>query len=235
MWNSLAFVQGVASWAFVVGIVAGTVALAAGAVTTVASNRIADLSERIRKSETEAANVRIAEANARALEATARAEEARADAAKVSERLKESEKVRSLSREKAEALRGLLTSDLFQKDPKPRLRVASVSDAEAQMYAMEFLTLFKSCGVNIYPTPDGTLPNKCTQVAPSWTGLAMQVRSFEVSEAMQPFAHFEQLMDDIGLPLTVCVGGNLKPNEAVLNILRKPPPAEDDSLHVQEG
>lgn len=78
---------------------------------------------------------------------------------------KEKERPRQLKNEHKEALTHLLKSPLFQTEPKPALRVGSVKDAEALMYAMNFQRLFEACAVNIYPT-DGGLPNEVAQVTP---------------------------------------------------------------------
>lgn len=222
------------------------VALAATVGTIWASAVIGNYSN-IRQAETEvavanassasrAADARAAEATLRAAEANERAaklenetvnlhkqaEEAKAETAKVNERLKKMQEIRRLPKDKAEALAPLLKSDFFQNEPKPILRIASVADAEAQMYAMDFLTLFKSCRVNIYPTPQARYPNECVQLEPSLTGLILSVQSLEPSIAMQPFARFQILMNQLGLETTTDIDPGLRENEAILSILKKP-------------
>jgi hypothetical protein len=127
--------------------------------------------------------------------------------------------LRRLSKETADALVPLLKSKLFQTDPKPVLRVGSVADAEAQMYAMDFQRLFESCGVNIYPT-NGGLPNEIVQLEPNADGLIMSVKS--ISRPTEAHAQFQRLMHSLGLPLRVEEVMALRDNEAVLIVLRKP-------------
>lgn len=183
-----------------------------------------------------AADARAAEATLRAAEANERAaklenetinlkkqaEEAKAETAKVNERLQKMQEIRRLPKDKAAALTPLLKSDFFQKDPKPTLRVSAAADVEAQMYAMDFLDLFRSCGVYVYPTPQGTLPGECVQFEPSLTGLTLSVKSLDVSPAMQPHARFQRLMHELGMETTLEIDPQLRENEAVLYVLKKP-------------
>jgi hypothetical protein len=167
------------------------------------------------------ANERAAELERQAAELRHEAESAKAEAAKTNERILEMKRMRRLEKPQADALGILLKSPLFQSEPKPILRVATVADAEAEMFAMEMMKLFESCGVNIYPTVGGH-PNKCTQLAPNANGLVMTVRSTAITQAIQPFVHLQQLMHAIGLPIDVEEDPARSAGEAMLSVLRKP-------------
>lgn len=132
---------------------------------------------------------------------------------------KEASRPRQLTDEQKEALRPVLNSDFFQKDPKPALRVASVSDAEAQMYAMQFMRLFESCKVNIYPT-NGGLPLNVVQHVPSADGLQLMVKS--MNNPHPAFAHFQRLVHSLGIAIPVGEDPAYRDNEATLEILKKP-------------
>lgn len=132
MWNSLPFVQAVASWAFIIGIIAGAVALAAGAVTTVASNRAAELSEKARKDEARAADLKIAEANARAEQARLETERLRGS---VADRDLTEEQIRSLQ----EALKGAPEFEIWL--------AFNEEDAEATSFRHQLDRAFRSSGV----------------------------------------------------------------------------------------
>jgi hypothetical protein len=163
-------------------------------------------------------NVR-AESYAREAEANERAESAKAEAAKANERILKMQTLRRLSKEHAEALTPLLKSELFQKEPKPSLRIGAVKDAEAQMYAMDFQRLLESCAVNIYPT-DGGAPNEVIQLAPDPDGLVLRVKS--KTNPNQAFAHFQHLVHSLGIAIPVHEEPAFRENEAMLTILRKP-------------
>lgn len=183
-----------------------------------------------------AADARAAEATLRAAEANERAakleketaklhkqaEEAKAEAAKVNERLQKIQQIRRLSKDQAEALTPLLKSGVFQSEVKPNLRVSSVGDAEAQMFAMDFLGLFKSCDINIHPTPQDTFPLDCIQTEPSSTGLTLCVKSLYLLTPKNPFWKLRALMSKIELTTSIEIDPNLQENEAILYILRKP-------------
>lgn len=151
--------------------------------------------------------------------ANERAEAAKAEAAKANERILEMQKMRRLRKDQAEALRPLLTSEAFQKEPKPALRVAAVADAEAQMFATELQNFFASCGVNIYPTSGGSV-NECVQLVPNEDGLVLTVKSLR--ESLVPFASLQHLMCSIGLKLNAEENPTYRDNEAMLSVLRKP-------------
>ena len=148
-----------------------------------------------------------------------RAEAAKAEAAKANERILEMQKMRRLKKDQAEALRPLLTSEAFQKEPKPALRVAAVADAEAQMFATELQSFFASCGVNIYPTSGGSV-NECVQLVPNDGGLVLTVKSLR--ESLIPFTSLQHLMCSIGLKLSAEEDPKYRDNEAMLSVLRKP-------------
>jgi len=164
-------------------------------------------------------NERAAELEKQTAELKREAEAAKAEAAKANERILKMQQMRRLEKHQAEALVPLLKSELFQKEPKPALRIGAVADVEAQMYAMEFQRLFESCGVNIYPT-DGGLPNACVQVEPNQNGMVLTVKN--LNNTMEAFSKFQQLMFSIGLPVNAEAEALRRDNEAVLHILRKP-------------
>ena len=159
------------------------------------------------------------QAKAETAKANERAEAARAEAAKANERILEMQRIRRLKKAQAEALRPLLTSESFQKEPKPALRVEAVADAEAQMFATEIQSFFLSCDVNVFPTNRGHV-NDCTQLVPNQNGLVLTVKSLH--ELNSPFAIFQHLMCSIGLKLDAEENPALRENEAMLSVLRKP-------------
>lgn len=186
--------------------------------------------------ESSLADARAAEATLRAAEANERsakleretaelhkqAEEARAESARVNERIKKMQEHRRLTPEQRSALKAFLESPKFRDNPI-KLRVSAVSDAESQMYAMEFFDLFKACGVNVYPTPGGTGLNECVQSQPSEHGLALGVGTLEPTAAMQPLAEFSHLLGSIGLNLSANVDPECKQeDQGILYVLRKP-------------
>lgn len=167
------------------------------------------------------ANERAAELERQAADLRHAAESAKAEAAKANERILEMKRMRRLEKPQADALGVLLKSPLFQSEPKPILRVATVADAEAAMFAMELMKLFELCEVNIYPTVGGH-PNECTQLVPNANGLVMTVKSIAITQAIQPFAHLQRLMHEIGLPFDVEEDPARRDGEAMLSVLRKP-------------
>lgn len=221
MWDSVPWLQAVAHWAFVIGIVAGAVALAAGAIVTVASNRAGAIATREASLKIEQARTKAAEADARAAEANKQAEEAKAETAKTNERLKKSQEMRRLTNEQRDALRPLLTSEAFQKEPKLNLRVTTVSDAEAESFATEIQSFLQSCEINIYPT-DGGSPRQHIQLAALSQGLFLAVRGFENLEASQPFLQFQQIAAATGLDIGLTIQPDLEDRQAVLLVMRKP-------------
>jgi hypothetical protein len=133
-------------------------------------------------------------------------------------RVKAAAAPRQLTEEQKEALRVVLSSDLFQKRPKPALRVAAVSDAEAQMYAMQFMRLFESCKVNIYPT-NGGLPLNIVQHEPSADGLQLIVKS--MTNPNPAFVQFQRLVHSLGIAIPVGIDPSFRDNEAMLEIMKK--------------
>ena len=167
------------------------------------------------------ANERAAELESQTAELKKEAERAKESAAIANRQILEMKRMRRLEKPQAEALRPLLTSKWFQSEPKAALRVSAVSDAEAETFAMEIMRFFESCGVNIYPTNNGR-PNGCTQGEPNAHGLVMALRSAETTAANQPFARFQAVMEQIGLPFLVEENPRLRDGEAILSVLRKP-------------
>lgn len=167
------------------------------------------------------AHERAAELERQAAELKREAELAKESAALANKQILEMKRMRRLEKPQADALRPLLTSDWFQSKPQVALRVAAVADAEAEMFAMELMKFFESCGVNVYPT-NGGHPNGCTQLEPSANGLVMTVKSLAVTAANQPFTRLQVLMHAVGLPVGVEEDPNRREGEAMLSVLRKP-------------
>ena len=134
-------------------------------------------------------------------------------------RVTDMQSLRHISKELSDDLTALLSSPLFQTEPKLNLRVGAVKDSEAQIYAMEFQRLFLSCGVNIYPT-DGGGPNEVMQVAPNGDGMVLQVKSKETP--IKAFVIFQHLLHKHGLKLGVQEEPSYHQDQAQLSILRKP-------------
>ena len=220
MWGSIPALETVATLAFWAVTISSGVALLAGAALTITSDRIADLTKTEADIRISEAKKQAAEAIERAAEANKQAEEAKAETAKTNERLKSAQEARRLSRNQIGTLDFLFRSDVFQK-PKPKqLRVSSVEDAEARMFAMELQNLMKLCGVNIYPT-DGGLPSTCVQLDPESPSLVLAAQSAEVSSEMQHLAHFERVMLDLGFEMQLVHDANLRVGEGVLHVMRK--------------
>ncbi|WP_264584866.1 hypothetical protein [Sphingobium sp. B7D2B] len=220
MWGSIPALETIASFAFWVGIVAGSFALVAGAALTVTSDRIAALTKIQADGRMSEADARVAEAERKVAEANQRAEEAKAEAARVNERLQKAQEARRLTTNQIEELDRLFRSDVFQKPQARKLRVSSVEDAEARMFAMQFQNLMAACGVNIYPT-DGGLPSTCVQLNPETSPLILTVKSGDVNDDMQHLAHFEHLMLNLGFVMKLEYDPKLQPDEGVLHVMRK--------------
>jgi ribosome-binding ATPase YchF (GTP1/OBG family) len=221
MWNSAGLLAGIAWYSLVATAVFGGLAVVTGLVGGAAATRASDI-----KSVEDAK--RIADADARAAEANARAEEAKADAArahqraeeasmeaeKVRERLQKAQEMRTLSKSQADALTPLLKSELFQKEPKPRITLLHVSDAEAEGLAYQMMDLFKQCNVNVVQF------GEALQKTPSRTDFCLVINSYDATEENEPFARLQKAMTDSGLTV-----GTMLDDEAQhpsLIVLRKP-------------
>lgn len=220
MWGSIPALETIASIAFWVGIIAGSFALVAGAALTVASDRISALTKIKAEERMSEADARVAEAERKVAEANQRAEEAKAEAARVNERLQKAQEARRLTTSQIEELDRLFRSDVFQKPQARKLRVSSVEDAEARMFAMEFQNLMGACGVNISPT-DGGLPSTCVQLNPDTSPLILTVKSGDMHEDMQHLARFERLMLKLGFAMRLEYDPSLQADEGVLHVMRK--------------
>lgn len=214
------------------------VALAATIGTIWASSVIGNYSN-IRQAETDvkvaAADARAAEAKLAAARANERsaslendtaelrrqAEEAKAEAARVNERLHKLQEIRRLPADKAASLSELLKSEAFQKEPKPKIRVLSVSDPEACIYAMDFLSLFNLHGVSGQLLHDNNLPGEAIQFLPGRYELGLQLRNMDPNDSNTAFVQFENLMDDLGLTVSLGVNPELPVNTATFAIMRK--------------
>ncbi|MDM9555630.1 hypothetical protein QU926_18580 [Pseudomonas asiatica] len=213
--------------------VIGAIIVFLAAAGLVWSGTVREKYAEIRQSNNE---VKIAQADARAAEASehaaklereteflrTEAEQARAETARVNERIQKMQSIRRLTSDQASRIADFLKSPKFLYDPEANLRVASVGETEAQMYAMDFLTLFKSLNVNIYPTPGGNLPNEIIQVEPSDTDINLRASPDVTDNPNHRYALLLNIMSEIGIKVTAEIDPTLKPNEAQLSILRKP-------------
>lgn len=175
------------------------------------------------------ANLEAAKASERAAilenqtaELTKQAEEAKAEAAKVNERIHKLQSVRRLSNDQASALKEFFSSDKFRYLPGASLQIFSVPDSESQMYAMDFIQVFRESGVNFYPTPMGKFPNECVQTAPDEYGVALVINSLEIKKETQRWAHLSHVLPGIGIEVSVQLDPERKDHEAGLYILKKP-------------
>jgi hypothetical protein len=220
MWNSVSSLNAIAFWGLWIGAVAGGIAVVAALAGGLAASRVSEITNRAASIEISNANTRAEEAKAAAAKANAQAADAKAEAAKANERLRKSQEARGLTTSQTEELSRLFRSDVFQKPAARKLRVSSVEDAEARMFAMQFQNLLHSCGVDIFPT-DGGFPATCVQLTPDASPLTLTVRSSDISPEMQHLAHFERTMLALGFDMKIEYDPKLKPNEGVLHVLRK--------------
>lgn len=234
MWSSVSFLNAIAGWGLWIGAVAGGVAVVAALAGGLAASRASDLVAKSASIEISNANSRAAEAKADAAKADARAEEAKADAAKANaraeeakaeaaranERLRKSQEARSLTTTQIEGLDRLFRSAVFQKPEAKKLRVSSVEDAEARMFAMQIQNLMESCGVNIYPT-DGGLPSTHVQLTPEASPLILTVKSGDIHPETQHLVHFERTMLALGFDMRLEYDPKLDLGQGVLHVMRK--------------
>jgi hypothetical protein len=222
-----------------IGII-GSVIVVAATITSMKVDRIRDRFADERQSQNEItiakADERAATANLRAAEASERAlvleketatlqkqaEEAKAETAKVNERIKHMQHQRRLTEDQTNAIKLLMNHEIFQQDKKINFRIGSVPDVESQMFAMEFMEIFKSCGINIFPTPDGKFPVEFVQNQPTVHGLALVMSGQGSQEAHIPFLTFHRLALEIGLEVNVEVDPKLRESEAFLVVMKKP-------------
>lgn len=220
MWNSESSLNAIAAWGVWVGAISGAIAVAAALVGGLAASRASEISARSAQVEISRANARAEEAKADAAKAHERAEDAKAEAARANERVKLSQQARTLTISQIEILQELFHSEKFQGEPAKKVRVSSVEDAEARMFAMQIQTLMQSCGVNIYPT-DGGFPSTCVQLSVDARPLVLVVRSLEISPESQHLVHLQHTLLNLGLDVGVEVDASLAPDEGVLHVMRK--------------
>ena len=206
-------------WALILAAIAAAGAVVTTRMQVTRTKQLAEVQERLIRAKDGELALELKKKDEEIAKAHERAEAAKAEAAKANERILKMQKLRRLDKDKAEALTPLLKSDLFQKDPKPNLGIASVKDPEAQMYAMDFQRLLESCGVNIYPTENG-LPNEVVQLEPNADGLMLRVRNKQ--NAPQAIVQFQRLVHSLGINIPVAEDASLRDHAAVLTILRKP-------------
>jgi len=213
MWGfSIATLEAVFFWATGIAAIAGGLAVAAAFIAGIVGYQVSDLAAK----ETEA---KIAESNARAEEAKESAAKANAEAAKANARIAEMNRMRRLKKPQAEALKVLLETAPFQlKGGDLTLRVSSVADVEAQIYALDLQNFFQSCGVNVFPT-DGGMPTTLMQSEASKHGLELMVKSF--ANPVREFIALEGVMLGVGMPVVVSEHAWLRDREAILAVLKK--------------
>jgi len=221
MWGSIPALETVASIAFWVVTISGAIAVLAGAALTVANDRVTTLTKMEADLRINQAKQEAADAIERAAEANKQAEEAKAETAKTNERLQKSQEMRRLSKDQADRLKPLLTSELFQADPKPTLRVSSVADAESESFALEIQNFLASCGVNVYPTNRG-MPSGHVQLVEHPTGLGLGVKSLEPSTYNQPFTLFQHEANAVGFEMRAELNPEMSEREAMIYVMRKP-------------
>ncbi|MGF6141357.1 hypothetical protein [Pseudomonas laurylsulfatiphila] len=221
-------------------LIIGSIIVLAATATSMMADRIRDKYAEERQSQNEVtiskaderaatANLQAAQANERALvleKETAtlqkQAEEAKAETAKVNERIKQMQHQRRLTEDQTNAIKLLMNHEVFQQDKSINFRVGSVPDVESQVFAMEFMEIFKSCGINIFPTPDGKFPVEFLQNKPTPHGLALVVSDQGRIEAKLPFFTFHKIALEIGLDVNVEIDPKLRENEAILVVMKKP-------------
>jgi len=213
--------------------VIGAIIVFLSAAGLVWSGSVRERYAEIRQSNNE---VKIAQADARAAEASehaarlerdteslrTEAEQARAETARVNERIQKMQSIRRLTSDQASRVAEFLKSPAFLFDPKANLRVASVGETEAQMYAMDFLVLFKSLNINIYPTLGGNLPNEIVQLEPSEADVNLRAGPDVAKDPNHRYALLLKVMREAGIKVTAEIDPALKTNEAQISILRKP-------------
>jgi len=153
-------------------------------------------------------------------QANERAAQANADAERLRLQLKKMQEIRRLTNEQVTGISELLKSPIFQ-GKKWNIRVGSVSDAESQMYAIDFLNLLKSNGINIWPTPNGNFPREIVQLN-AGHGVIFSVHSLNVTKDTEPLAHLFNKMGALGIDVSIDEDPAQKPGDAQINILRKP-------------
>lgn len=150
------------------------------------------------------------------------AEKAKAEAERLKLQIKQMQEVRRLTKGQVETLSQLLKSADFQREPKLKLGVASVPDAEAQMLALDFIALLRSCEIDFYPTPGGQLPRGIVQINDSDLGLSLTIQSMQLTQQMFYYNRLQKTMREAGLPISVELDPTLTPGHAQINVLRKP-------------
>ena len=171
------------------------------------------------------AAARIAEASAAAAGANERAAVAEREAARAKEsavllekQLLEMKRTRRLEKSHVEGLRTILTSEAF-KIPGLCVDVGSIVDAEAQAFAMEFIHLFRSCGITVY-APAGFPAETIVSGPPSPDGLIIRVNS--TANPQPAFVVLQRFLHDIGLSSEVKSDPKVPPNHLNFVVAKKP-------------
>jgi len=210
MWDSVPLLSTIGNVAIYVALAAALLGGLAGAIGAIASNRANDITTRL-------SSEKIAKADARAAEANARAEEARTETKRIEERLQKHQEMRRLTDEQKAALRPILESDLFQKEPRPLLFVSRVADAEAESFAVEIADFLDSCGV---PQSKHEQPFIFQRIdVPE--GLIFSVNTTEPTPENQPLICFHNAAKAVGLKMGLMVDPRLRPNQGCISVLRK--------------
>ncbi|MFA0392025.1 hypothetical protein AB4508_23450 [Vibrio splendidus] len=224
--DTAAFLNGLANMALVGSLVIGaaSTAIVIWTGSMKESYLTKELSEANLKAETAKESAAVANAEttlnkARVEQLNLEANNAKIALAETQIRLAKMQELRRLSKDTIVQLCDHIKASELSTNREYNLRVSSVADSESQMYAMDFLSLFKSCGVNIYPTPGGVVPNEIIQLEASDTGLELVIGS-NVPE--QPFSDLVQIMERLGIEGGLRIDSSLPAKSAVLQVLRKP-------------
>lgn len=240
-WNDVLIVM------MVVAAIAATGLVIAQFITVKRTEQLAEVQERLGNAKEMRLAVELKEKDTQISQANARGEDAKreaalanersahleretsalkAEAALANERIVEMKRMRRLDSDQAAALSILLHSELFQSKPQVLVKFAAVADAEAEMFAMEMQNFFASCGINTGQAA-GKVPSGVIQLKPNVKGLIMQVKS--KAKPAKAFFELQTLMASIGLPSDVVECAELKDDETIISVLRKPTPSIETS------
>lgn len=193
--------------------------------------RIAEATDSSKQADARAAeaNLAAARANERSnileqntAELKRQAEEAKAETARVNERIRKMQTIRRLSEKQKATLSEYLRSEEFKYEPRAEIRVFAVEDAEAKLYAMDFISLLKDGHVNYYPTPEGKFPNEGYQLASVPYGVAFVVNSLELTHGNKRYVKLFEMLQTAGIDVGLQVNPSLKEYQATIDIHRKP-------------
>jgi hypothetical protein len=224
--DTASFLNGIANLALLVSLVVGAASTAVVIWTgnIKESYLTQELSDAHLKAETAKENAAVASVEAainkkKVEQLNLEASIAKKELAETQIRLVKMQEMRRIPKDTADQLCEFIKLSKLSLEREYNLRIFSVADSESQMFAMDFLSLFKSCGVNIYPTPGGTVPNEIIQLEPNDTGLELVINS---DKPEQPFSELLLKMQSLGIQGSIRIDSSLDPKSARINILRKP-------------